>query len=149
MDRQRFRPTVRVLRQPANAPYSTAADRWQDGTDLSGVREVGGGKIKNTTRSKGDKMDLTSSRLTPIIDSYDTCEKTIVTLCIYNIHPDIVTQKLGMTPSSSKIKGFLNKMPNGVERIGTIHNWLLSSKDAVSSKDLRRHLDWILVSCNI
>jgi hypothetical protein len=89
-------------------------------------------------------MDLLSSRLTPIVDSYDTCEKTEATLCIYHIHPEIITQKLGIIPSSSKIKGILNRMPNGSERLWDMHNWLLSSEDDVSSKDLRKHLDWIL-----
>jgi hypothetical protein len=89
-------------------------------------------------------MDIFSSRMTPIIDSYNTCEKTEATLAIYNIDPEVVSKKLGIAPSSSKIKGLLNKMPNGSEKIFPLHNWLLSSENFVHSKDLRKHLDWIL-----
>ena len=53
-------------------------------------------------------------------------------------------QKIGVSPTSVQKKGVPKVMPNGNVHVGTIHNWLLSSKDSVSSKDLRRHLDWVL-----
>lgn len=89
-------------------------------------------------------MNEILSRMTPINDEYPTCERTEATLAIYNIDPDLVSKKIGVSPTSTQKKGIPKVMPNGSLHIGTIDNWLLSSEDYVSSKDLRRHLDWIL-----
>jgi hypothetical protein len=89
-------------------------------------------------------MNKYSSRFTPIDNEYATCELTEVTLAVYNIDPDLITNKLGLKPTRFIKKGISNIMPSGVERIGRINSWLFSSENEVKSKDLRQHLDWIL-----
>ena len=90
-------------------------------------------------------MNSLSSRLTPVHDLDSSCDFTRATLCIYNIDPDVVTQKIGVIPTDSQKKGVPGIMPSGVERIGRIDSWVLSSEDSnISSKDLRTHLDWLL-----
>lgn len=92
-----------------------------------------------------------SSRFTPINDNDPGCEKTNVTLCIYNIDPDLVTERLGIKPTTDQKVGVERIMPSGRKRIGHMNSWLLSSKswfkaiaNPVSSKDIRTHLDWLL-----
>jgi hypothetical protein len=96
-------------------------------------------------------MNKMSPRLTPINDNDPECDKTHVTLCIYNIDPDLVTARLGIIPTICSKIGVERTMPNGSKQIGNINNWLLSSiswfssiPDPVSSKDIRTHLDWLL-----
>ena len=85
-----------------------------------------------------------SSRFTPIDDSYQTCDRTETTLAIYNINPTLVTKKLGVIPTFSQQKGEPIVFRNGNKGIGTINSWLLSSESEVISRDIRRHLDWLL-----
>jgi hypothetical protein len=89
-------------------------------------------------------MNEYQSRFEPIEDDYSTCQRTDATLAIYHVDPDLITHKLGIKPTSCMKKGAPNIMPSGVERIGRINNWMLSSENEVKSKDLRRHLDWVL-----
>lgn len=90
-------------------------------------------------------MSKFDSRFTPIDDDYGTCEWTAATLAIYDIDPAIISTKLNITPSSSETIGKPRIMPSGVERIGTNHSWLFSTKQIeLNSKDLRTHLNWLL-----
>ena len=89
-------------------------------------------------------MNELSSRFTPIDDTDIDCDRTEATLAIYNVDPDLVTQKLGVTPSRSQKKGVPRIMRSGKQRIGRVNSWLLESENEVKSKDLRRHLDWVL-----
>jgi hypothetical protein len=89
-------------------------------------------------------MSELSSRFTPLDDDYETCEKTNVTLAIYHIDPDVVTSKLCLKPNTIQKIGVPRTMPSGVVRIGKMNSWLFSSENELVSKDLRRHLDWIL-----
>lgn len=89
-------------------------------------------------------MDELSSRDTPLDDSDPSCERTEATLAIYNFDPDLVTQRLGVMPTSSQKVGVPRVMHRGVPVMGTVNSWLLSSENHVTSKDLRRHLDWLL-----
>ncbi len=89
-------------------------------------------------------MNDLSSRFTPIDDSDPSCERTDATLAIYHVDPTLVTEKLSVTPTSSQGIGVARVMPSGKEVIGTTNSWLLSSEKEVISKDLRRHLDWLL-----
>ena len=75
-------------------------------------------------------------------DEYPTCEGTYVDLCVYSsdLEPAAVTGLLGVAPSRSHRLG---------DRIGSgpalkTHAWILSSEDLVSSRDVRRHVDWLL-----
>jgi hypothetical protein len=84
------------------------------------------------------------SRRTPY-DDQDACvDRTEATLAIYYVDPEIVSQKLNLIPTVSQKIGVPRIMPSGVERIGRINSWLYSSSHVVSSKDIRRHLDWLL-----
>ena len=86
------------------------------------------------------------SRRTPIDDIYETCERTFAQLQIYtdNIEPNAITEQLGIPPSRSQKKGDVLTNSSGVERIPKINGWFLSSEPWVASKDVRRHLDWLL-----
>ena len=89
-------------------------------------------------------MNDLSSRFTPIGDLDSSCDHTWVTLCIYNIDPDLVTNKLNIKPTDWQKKGVSIILRSGREKIGRVNSWLLSSMNYVSSKDIRTHLDWLL-----
>jgi Domain of unknown function (DUF4279) len=65
-------------------------------------------------------------------DGYETCERTVATLRIYGVEPAVVTNYLKVDPSVAHV---------GPQARSA---WILSSDEHVSSKDLRRHLDWLL-----
>jgi hypothetical protein len=75
-------------------------------------------------------------------DAYPTCRRTYVTLRIYHdaIDPAFVSEQLGLDPSETIRKG--DRRPSGF--VIPRHGWFLSSRDRVSSKDCRRHLDWLV-----
>ncbi len=78
-------------------------------------------------------------------DDYKTCEETFATLCIYpgEVDPDEVTKRLKITPTSSQKKRDALYIQNSAP-VKIPSAWFLSSKTQVSSKDLRRHIDFIL-----
>ena len=76
-------------------------------------------------------------------DAYATCEKTYATLCIYlpdQSDPNTVSDQLGLIPSRIPKKG--------ENREGkTMHwptAWFLTTDDEIQSKDVRRHIDWLI-----
>lgn len=77
----------------------------------------------------------------PYDDAYPSCEGTCATLRIFPraLDPDEVTKRLGVEPTATQRE---------VARPGAaparLHAWLLSSEGQVDSRDLRRHLDWIV-----
>jgi hypothetical protein len=75
-------------------------------------------------------------------DEDPTCKATYATLCIYHddLEPDNVSSRLGVTPSKSQKKG----QALGVTRVARVGAWFLKSENHVISKDVRRHVDWIL-----
>ena len=79
-------------------------------------------------------------------DSYETCERTHAELRIYtgNTDPALITRRLAITPTETRRKGALWRTPSGREKPAKINAWFLSSQRAVDSRDLRRHLDWVL-----
>jgi hypothetical protein len=94
---------------------------------------------------RGGNMGKLSSRFTPIDDLDSSCSLTHATLCIYNIDPELVSQKIGITPTGKQKQGALSVLPDGSKKIGRINSWLLESKKNVSSKDIRTHLNWLLI----
>jgi hypothetical protein len=74
-------------------------------------------------------------------DDYPTCSSTFATLCIYpgNISPDEITVRLQLAPSSIQIA---EARPPGIKDRPA--GWFFTSKCVVESRDIRRHLDWIL-----
>jgi hypothetical protein len=69
-------------------------------------------------------------------DNYATCAETYATVRIYTGKnaPELVTAALRLTPSRL-LNQESDTRPNG---------WLLSSKGAIDSLDVRRHVDWLL-----
>jgi len=80
------------------------------------------------------------SRLTGVNDDYPTCERTYAELRIYgSFDPDEISQHLELKPSLAN--GPTQPKPGYRERPS---GWFLSSEGNVDSRDLRRHLDWVL-----
>ena len=84
------------------------------------------------------------SERTPAVydDDYPTCKSTYATLRIYHdeLDPDVISSRLLLTPSESQKKGQVL----GPDREAPVGGWFLSSNDQVSSKDVRRHVVWLL-----
>ena len=82
-------------------------------------------------------MKVSESRRTPYNDNYGTCERTCAKLLIYPGNCDLaeVTRCLQIEPTETS-----------APKVGTkrVSGWFLSSESAILSKDLRRHLDWLL-----
>jgi len=69
------------------------------------------------------------------IDDYGTCERTFATLRIYppaQVELELVSALLGSVPTSKN-----EKKPG-------LRGWFLSTEGEVSSRGVRRHIDWIL-----
>jgi hypothetical protein len=75
-------------------------------------------------------------------DDYPTCKATYATLRIYHddLEPEVVSSRLAITASKSQKKG----QSIGTNRIAPVGGWFLTSENHVNSKDVRRHVDWIL-----
>lgn len=86
------------------------------------------------------------SRLTPYNDGYRTCESTYAELRIYSgdLPPSEVTQLLRLSPSEVHEKGQTRRSRLGRTHVLHLNGWFLSSEGHLASKDLRRHLDWLL-----
>lgn len=95
-------------------------------------------------------MNLNSSHMTPIDNTYPSCERTYAELRIYpkSLDPEVVTNMLGIEPSSTQKKGDIKI--NSLGRSCKTHRngWFLSTEEVVVSKDLRPHLDWLLEQLN-
>jgi hypothetical protein len=92
-------------------------------------------------------MANTDPYFTPLDDANPSVERTCAKLCVYSgdIHPNVVTNLLGIEPTGHVAvgeRGRLNKL--GRAPVGKINGWFLSSEEQVRSKDLRRHLDWLI-----
>src|SRR5260370_11458000 len=79
-------------------------------------------------------------------DDYPTCERTYATLRIYHeaIDLTLISDELGIEPSGTQVKGGVCTVSCGLERVPEIGAWFLSSDDGIGSKDVRRHVDWLL-----
>jgi hypothetical protein len=76
-------------------------------------------------------------------DSYPTCSRTWATLFIFlpdTTSPDALTANLGVQPSKIHVKGEVYK--GKVRKWPTV--WFIESTGKVESKDVRRHIDWLL-----
>jgi hypothetical protein len=87
------------------------------------------------------------SRLTPVNDDYESCERTFAELRVDTgtMHPSVVSDLLDIKPTSQVILGESGPINSvGRSRIGKINGWFLSSEGNVKSRDTRRHLDWLI-----
>jgi hypothetical protein len=75
-------------------------------------------------------------------DDYPTCEETYATLRIYHddLNPDDVSSRLRLVPSDSQKKGQILQ----AQREAPVGAWFLSSQDHVPSRDVGRHIVWII-----
>jgi len=89
-------------------------------------------------------MNHINSRRTPYDDNYETCERTYAELRIYSddMDPRLITRWLGIDPTEASTKG--EPVACGMGRQRVAKGWFLSSENVVASRDLRRHLDWLL-----
>ena len=79
-------------------------------------------------------------------DNYETCQKTYAILCIYleDIKPEEVTERLKIEPTRIQSKGEVVHIQTKLPKAVMPNAWFLSSQGKLLSKDLRRHLDFIL-----
>lgn len=76
-------------------------------------------------------------------DDYPTCLETRVTLRVFSktLSPSAITHALNVKPSDSFSQG----EPYGKKGLLRRESgWLLTSENAVKSRDTRRHITWIL-----
>ena len=73
-------------------------------------------------------------------DDYPTCLRTYASFRILSEHMTAgeMAELLGIQPSRSQ-----TKLNDGRHK-PRLHGWFLSSEKVVASRDLRRHLDWLL-----
>jgi hypothetical protein len=80
-------------------------------------------------------------------DDYPSCERT---KAVFRIHcrtntPASISTLLNIEPSDTVEVGVAKTLPSGkIGAIGAVNLWMLDSENHVESKDLRRHLDWLL-----
>jgi len=76
-------------------------------------------------------------------DDFNTCKETFVTFRIIHeaLNPEEITGKFQLAPSDSWRKGEPKEWKGRAARTGM---WVLSTENRVLSRDLRRHLDWII-----
>ena len=79
--------------------------------------------------------------MTPYNDEYATCVETYATLRVFtgDVSPDRFTEYIGVTPSKTqefqiRPEGWKN-LPGG---------WFLTSQSEIDSRDVRRHVDFVL-----
>jgi hypothetical protein len=86
------------------------------------------------------------TRHTPYDESYGSCERTYAEFRIYSgaMEPEIVSRRLGVSPTSIQKKGDIRTNSLGRAREVPRNGWFLSSEAKVSSLDVRHHLDWLL-----
>ena len=77
-------------------------------------------------------------------DEYPTCTETYATLRIMadDLDPHEITRLLGISPSETLRAG--DARPPKPGRVWEHCGWYLTSSGVVASRDLRRHLDWLL-----
>ena len=76
-------------------------------------------------------------------DNYSTCSKTSADFRIKHdlLDPNYISQLLGLSPSWGGMKG---DVWTGISRPSRFGIWALSTEGNVVSRDLRRHIDWLV-----
>lgn len=85
--------------------------------------------LKGLSSVKGEEIYL---------DEYPTCARTFVTLCVYPADRNLrdISVALGHEPSSTSRPSA--RAPSAK------WGWFLTSETVVPSRDLRRHLEWLI-----
>lgn len=85
--------------------------------------------------------------LSPYNDDYSSCDQTYAELRVYSgdLLPAEVSSRLGLEPTTVNERGKQRvSLTTGRTRTLPLNAWFVSSEGLVVSKDLRRHLDWVL-----
>lgn len=92
-------------------------------------------------------MSIVDTMITPVAKDYSTCSECYAELLIYPdfIHPDEITKVLGINASQLNVAGTKVTNSRGKTREIRKSGWFLTSKNEVDSKDLRDHIDWVLM----
>src|SRR5690349_14749451 len=79
-------------------------------------------------------------------DDYATCHRTYATLVIVHLDldPEGVTQELGLQPTRAYRRGDIRNPHGSRPYVYPRGGWQLTSEGAVQSRDVRRHIDWLL-----
>jgi len=77
-------------------------------------------------------------------DDYPSCKRTYATLRLIHpdLDPDTVSREMTIEPSDTQRAG--EPRDSGTRRPYKNSAWYLRSEGVVESRDLRRHLDWLL-----
>ncbi len=90
-------------------------------------------------------MPIELSQMSQYDDDHMSCARTHATLRVYSttLDPDAISEAVGARPSRSfRVGDSFGRQ----SRTRDINAWFLYSEDQVSSRDLRRHLDWLMDS---
>jgi hypothetical protein len=78
-------------------------------------------------------------------DDYPTCSATYATLRIFDVDPEVVTERLCVQPTKTQRRGEHWRTRHGLSWVPHKRDgWFLSNRDRVTSKDIRRHVDWLI-----
>jgi Domain of unknown function (DUF4279) len=79
-------------------------------------------------------------------DDYPTCLKTYAGLRIYHddLDPERISSLMGIAPCQTQVRGQVQTTSIGKEFIPPIGGWFLSTEGITASRDVRRHVAWIL-----
>lgn len=93
------------------------------------------------------QQDSIGPYYTPFNDGDTDVDRTCAELRIYpgDMHPSQVTGLLGISPTHVVAvgePGATNSL--GRSPVGKVNGWFLSSEEYVKSKDVRRHLNWLI-----
>lgn len=89
--------------------------------------------------------DTRASRRVPYKDDYGTCSSTFAVLVVRSQSIDVrrIGEMLGLEATEATSDGYWVS-PIDLHPVGGLQRWALSSAGQVSSRDVRRHLDWLL-----
>lgn len=75
-----------------------------------------------------------------------SCERTAASLLIYSetLSPEELEARIGTPPTNILRKGRTTFLPTGRIRVDKLNGFFLESEEFVDSRDLRRHIDWLL-----
>lgn len=78
-------------------------------------------------------------------DDYPSRCRTFVTLRLFGVHPAEVSQMLPLCPDRIRVQGARWRTPQGPSStLARWHGWFFSSRGRLRSRDVQRHLDWLL-----
>lgn len=79
-------------------------------------------------------------------DDYPTCAQTYATLILLHedLNAELLTQELGIQPTETWKQGEVRNPGSRTPVVSRIGGWFLRTQETVASRDVRRHIDWLL-----